>query len=62
MLTDLVDSGWDGTLVSGDVGGRTLFEVRLGPFDSLDEARVAGEAVTRSHGLQPSVLVLEEEP
>jgi hypothetical protein len=61
LLTDLVDSGWDGTLVSGDVGGRTLFEVRLGPFDSLDDARIAGEAVARSHGLQPSVLVLDEE-
>jgi general secretion pathway protein D len=63
LLTDLVDSGWDGTLISGDVGGRTLFEVRLGPFESLDDARVAGEAVARSHGLRPSVLVLgEEEP
>ncbi len=63
MLTELVDAGWDGTLISGDVGGRTMFEVRLGPFEDLEEANAVAETVARTHQLQPAVLVLPgEEP
>ncbi len=61
LLTEMVDAGWDGTLISGDVGGRTMFEVRLGPFEDLEEANEVAETVARTHQLQPAVLVLPPE-
>jgi cell division protein FtsN len=58
LLTDLVDSGHDGTLVSAQSGGTLLHEVHVGPYNSLDDARIMGEAIQRSHGLTPAVIVL----
>jgi hypothetical protein len=56
-LTDLVDAGYDGTLVSGQVGETLLYEVRLGPYRTLEEAQRVGDTVTRSHGLAPTIVV-----
>ena len=60
-LTELVDAGYDGSLISGDVGGSVLYEVRLGPYPSIDEAQQVGGIIRRSHGLAPSVMVAPEE-
>ncbi len=60
-LTELVDAGYDGNLISGEVGGSVLYEVRLGPYRSLDEAQRVGGIIRRSHGLAPSVMVAPEE-
>jgi general secretion pathway protein D len=60
-LTELVDAGYDGDLISGEVGGSVLYEVRLGPYPSIDEAQSVGDIVRRSHGLAPSVMVSPEE-
>ena len=60
LLTDLIDSGYDGELVSTTLGESLLYEVRLGPFESLQLAQQVGQAVRRSHGLAPAVLVLED--
>ena len=38
-LTELVDAGYDGDLISGEVGGSVLYEVRLGPYPSIDQAQ-----------------------
>jgi hypothetical protein len=65
LLTDLIDSGHDGALVASESsGGGVIYEVQLGPYASADHARGIGEAVARSHGLSPSVIVRgpEEEP
>ena len=56
-LTDLVDAGHDGTLVSGQVGETVLYEVRLGPYRTLEEAQRIGNTVARSHGLAPTIMV-----
>jgi cell division septation protein DedD len=61
-LTRLVDAGYDGTLVSAPVGDTVVFEVRVGPFDTLEDAQRAGEAIRRSEGLTPAVIVLSPEP
>ncbi len=61
LLTDLIDSGHDGTLVSARVGDSVIYEIHLGPYETLDHANAVGEAVQRSHGLAPSILVLEGE-
>ena len=61
LLTDLIDSGHDGTLVSAPLGDSVVYEIRLGPFATLEEANKVGEAVKRSHGLTPAILVREGE-
>ena len=62
-LTELVDAGHDGTLISGQVGDTLLYEVRLGPYPTLEEAQRVGNIVKHSHGLTPTVVVgPEEEP
>jgi general secretion pathway protein D len=58
LLTELVDAGFDGTLVSNQTGsGVVLYEIRLGPFETLDEAQRVGTVVQSAHGLTSSVLV-----
>jgi general secretion pathway protein D len=57
-LTELVDAGYDGTLVSiGTQAGIVLYEIRIGPYASIEEAQSAGEVMRRSHGLAPAVVV-----
>ncbi len=60
-LTDLIDSGWDGSLISGEYGGEVVFEVRIGPFESLKEANRAASVIRRSHGLEPAVMIQSSE-
>jgi general secretion pathway protein D len=65
LLTDLIDSGHDGTLVSWEsANGAVFYEIHLGPYANIEQAKSIGEAVTRSHELSPSVIVSqpEEEP
>jgi general secretion pathway protein D len=61
-LTELVDAGYEGTLVSGESAGTVLFEVRLGPYETLKEAEEASTVVRRAFGLEPTVLVERAEP
>ena len=56
-LTTLVDLGYDGTLVTGERGGRVLYEVRVGPYQSLPNAEAAIRVLERSTGLMPSILI-----
>jgi general secretion pathway protein D len=62
LLTQLLDASYDGTLVSADVGGDVLFEVRLGPFEELDQAEAAADLVRRGFGLSPEVTLERSEP
>jgi cell division protein FtsN len=63
ILTSLVDLGFDGALISGARGGRLLYEVRVGPYEDIEEARKAGRVLERSEGLSPSILIeAPEEP
>ena len=58
LLTELVDGGFDGTLVSNQTAsGIVLYEIRLGPFETLDEAQQVASVVQNAHGLTSSVLV-----
>jgi general secretion pathway protein D len=59
LLTDLIDAGHDGTLISEEKPGGVLYEIHLGPYESFDEARRMGGVVRRSHGLSPAVIVVE---
>jgi len=65
LLTDLIDSGHDGTLVSRESSdGAVVYEIHLGPYASAEQATCMAEAVARSHGLSPAVILSqpEEEP
>ena len=57
-LTELVDAGFDGTLVSSQTSsGLVLYEIHLGPFETLAEAQRVGGVVQSAHGLTSSVIV-----
>jgi len=60
-LQALIDEGYDGTLVSNDVGGSVYFELQIGPYPTIDEANRASRSVQNVHGLEPSVVVVSEE-
>ena len=62
LLTQLLDAGYDGTLVSSDTGGGVLFEVRLGPFSELETAEGAADVVRQAFGLSPEVVLQRSEP
>ena len=62
LLTDLIDSGHDGQLVSRESGGSILYELHLGPYSTLEEAQSIAAVVRRSHDLSPEVLVTEPAP
>jgi cell division protein FtsN len=57
VLTTLVDLGYDGELQTGEQSGQLVYEVRVGPYEELDEAERAFEVLERSEGLSPSILV-----
>lgn len=57
LLTELVDAGYDGTLLASESGGGVLYEIRLGPFAGLREAQFAADAITGAFGLSPEVVV-----
>ena len=52
-----MDAGFDGSLVSGNVDGFVTFEVRLGPFEDLDDAEHTAEVMRSAYGFDPSILV-----
>jgi general secretion pathway protein D len=56
QLTELVDAGYDGTLVSNQEGGSVFYELRLGPFETSDQANHVADAVRRGYGLSPTVI------
>jgi general secretion pathway protein D len=60
-LQELIDEGYDGTLVSNDVGGAVYFDLQIGPFSTIDEAERASDLVRDVHGLDPFVVVITEE-
>ncbi len=60
-LQRLIDGGYDGTLVSNDIAGTLYFELQIGPFATLDEAKHASRVMREIHGLEPVVVVAAEE-
>jgi general secretion pathway protein D len=61
LLTDLIDSGHDGTLVSSPLGDSVVYEIQLGPFETLEQANAVGAAIRKSHNLTPAIVVVEGE-
>ena len=57
LLTELVDAGHDGTVDATESGGSVLYEIRLGPYRDVRQAREASEAVGGAFGLSPTVIL-----
>jgi hypothetical protein len=62
MLTNILDTGVDGRLISRDEGGSLRYEIRLGPFDSEAKAARVEETVRDAFGLTPTVVEEPREP
>jgi general secretion pathway protein D len=58
-LTELVDAGHDGFILTGEESGALLYQVLLGPYDGMDEARRVADEVRAGFGLSPAVMVGE---
>ncbi|MCG8589939.1 MAG: SPOR domain-containing protein, partial [Proteobacteria bacterium] len=61
LLTQLLDGGYDGTLVSNEIDGLLLFEVVVGPFEDAKAAGDVADVLERSYSLSPRVTLLEGE-
>jgi hypothetical protein len=59
-LGQLIDAGYDGTLISGDRDGTVFHQVRLGPYPSIEAAREASGVIREAFGLAPTVVVETE--
>jgi general secretion pathway protein D len=57
-LQEIIDSGYDATLVSSQLNGRMAFELQVGPYASLSEAQHVRSVVASTHGLNPSIVVV----
>ena len=60
-LTDLVDAGYDGNLITSESDGVLVFTLQVGPFDDLWSAQRAAETLDASYGYSSSVTVLRRE-
>jgi hypothetical protein len=60
-LTLLLDRGYEGTLVSGDSDGILIFELRIGPYESLREAENVAVVLVEAFGFDTSVMKLAQD-
>jgi len=59
-LRELLDAGFDATIMTRDQAGTLVFEIRVGPYPDLAAANHAAAALRESFGLSPSISVLTE--
>jgi general secretion pathway protein D len=61
LLIELIDAGYDGYLTTSDIDGALMFQLRVGPYEQLLDARNVGATLARSHDVQTSILVVPRE-
>lgn len=61
-LTEILDAGYDATLVTGETMGVVVFDIHVGEFTSLAEAEKLAEAIRLTFGLKPEVVILPVGP
>jgi len=59
-LQELLDAGFDATIVSVEQGGEILLEVHVGPYETRYRAESAADTLRQAHGLSPTVISLQE--
>ena len=58
-LLDLLDAGYEGTLMSDNAGGRVVYELLTGPYTELKAAQAEAEVLTEVYQFNPVVTVVE---
>jgi hypothetical protein len=63
LLVALVDAGYDGDLITRNIDGALAIEVRVGPFETLEDAQKEATTIGRVHAVRANVVVIpSEEP
>jgi hypothetical protein len=57
-LTEIIDWGYDATLVTRVVNDKLLFEIQIGPFETQREALSASRLLERAMQLNPQLTVI----
>ena len=58
-LMELLDAGYESSLVSHSAGGKLVYELRTGPYDELKAAQDAAEVLTEVYQFTPVVTVID---
>jgi len=59
LAREAEDAGYDGFILTGEESGALLYQVVLGPYESVEAARDVADAVRAGFGLSPAVMVGE---
>lgn len=59
LVTEIIDLGYDATLVSSSTGTGVVLELRVGPFESTRQAESALIILHRSMQLDPYIVVVQ---
>ena len=60
LLVDIVDAGYDATLISGELDGVLTFNVLVGPYDGLIQANAASRTLRDAYQIETSIMVRTE--
>ena len=58
-LTQMMDAGYEGSLVSSQSGAGLIFELYVGPYMDLKRARNTAKALSETYGFSPSIVLIE---
>ena len=61
-LTQMIDAGYDGSLVSGQSSGGLRYELFVGPYIDLSRAKSTSRAIGETFGFSPSIVVVQSPP
>ncbi len=59
-MVQLVDAGYDATLISGELDGVLTFNILIGPYDGLIQANGASRTLREAYQIDASILVRTE--
>jgi hypothetical protein len=60
-LGEVIDAGYEAVLLSSMVEGELSYEIRVGPYDSLEGAQTAQALLRGSFAMDPSITVVAAE-
>jgi hypothetical protein len=56
LLTQLLDAGLEAAIVTREQDGELVFEIRVGPYETLRRADTIADVMRRSYGLQDAAV------
>ena len=58
-LVELIDAGYDGSVMSSSAGGQVVYELLAGPYVDLKAAKAQAEVLSKVYDFNPVVTILE---